>query len=450
MFSTPEGKQKAKNAGLFSSNSNETLDIFQNLSLESVKEARRKALQSRPSSPRLAGINLNPEILSDIKFSSSLKQEVTSLASPVVLQEPDQTRLHEKFRILKLLGEGHFGKVYKVAGQSDLNVSAVKISKKQNYHRAIIEAEILGKLSNGGFLVPKLIDSWVENKKVVIQMEHCEQSMARQLEKQKNQGQVAEGVIRSFICNIVPTLGRLHNMGYAHMDIKPENILLSQKRRFDAFEGGYQPFSHGNTTPRETVKTSDGFSTSPKSSLASSNYLLADFGLCTKIIDSNFLFDVQEGDKAYLPLEMLRGALCQSSMIDLTKVDIFAFGLVLLQLMTGVDIPTKEADWNELRTRERILKLVRPTSYSSRIKELVVRCLSPEPAERPSTSQILASLVDKREFLAKSLDAREELRLCKRIDQLNSTRASSPLKRDCCYHVLARSSPASLYRPNGN
>ena len=246
-----------------------------------------------------------------------------------------------------------------------------------------------------------------------------------------------ESYIRSFISNIIPTLGRLHNMGFAHLDIKPDNILISHKRKLVPMESfvGVQPLVI--TRSDDGSRISNGFSTSPRSVFSNANYLLSDFGLCTKITEADSHFDVIVGDKAYMPWEAIHRAFDQSFSIDLMKVDIFSFGLILLQLMTGIDVPVQEPQWSLLRTKEYVVGLIGCTDYSTKLKDLAIRCLSPEPAERPSTAQILAGLVDKSAFLKKSLEIREEVRINKRIELLQSTRASSPLKRNCSLNFMA-------------
>lgn len=268
-------------------------------------------------------------------------------------------------------------------------------------------------------------------------MEFCEQSLSKRLKCGPSHGSLPEAYIRSFISNIIPTLGRLHNMGYAHLDIKSDNILISQKRRIDPMESfvGVTPLV--KTRSDDGSRFSDRFSTSPRSTFSNANYLLADFGLCTKISEADSHFDVIVGDKAYMPMEVIRRALDPSFSVDLTKVDIFSFGLILLQLMSGIDIPVQEPQWSLLRTKEYVTGLIGCTNYSSKLKELAIRCLSPEPAERPSTAQILAGLVDKTQFLAKSLEIREEVRINKRVELLQTTRASSPLKRNCSLNFMA-------------
>lgn len=255
-------------------------------------------------------------------------------------------------------------------------------------------------------------------------MEFCEQSLSTWIGSLSLKGSIPESLIRTFINNVIPTLGRLHNMGYAHMDIKPDNVLISKKRKLDT-KNGLLEQAVLNPKSIDGGWISEGSSTSPRSLLQNWNYLLSDFGLCSKISDNESLFDIVEGDKAYMPLEVFRKALEPTNIIDLTKVDIFSIGLILLQMMTAIDIPAQGSLWSSLRTKEGVAKVVEKTAYSEKLKELVTRCLSPEPGERPSSSQILASMIDKTEVLNKTLENREESRLSNRLTRLRTTGASS-------------------------
>jgi serine/threonine protein kinase len=255
-------------------------------------------------------------------------------------------------------------------------------------------------------------------------MEFCEESLSKWILSFSCKGPMPESVIGTFISNIILTVDRLHNMGYAHMDIKPDNILISKKKRLDT-KNGLLEQAINNPKSISSDRTSEGSSTSPRSLLSNLNYLLSDFGLCSKISHDESNFDIVEGDKAYMPLEVFSRALEPTNIIDLRKVDIFSIGLIVLQLMTAIEIPAQGPLWSSLRTKEGVAKLVENTAYSDKLKELVIRCLSPDPSERPLSWQIQASMKDKSEALTKAFESREESRLKNRLTRLRSSGASS-------------------------
>lgn len=89
-----------------------------------------------------------------------------------------------------------------------------------------------------------------------------------------------------------------------HLDIKPENILISN----------------------------------------SGDYKLADFGL-SRLAKCKANEIIEEGDSRYLAKEMLNPTLD----IDLTKVDIFALGITIYQLIINEKLPQNEEDWHLIR-----------------------------------------------------------------------------------------------------
>ena len=127
MFSNPALRSHPHHDALFPMESKETQDIFQHVSLESIREARKKALQSRQTSPRMAGTRSIQETSSGIPNSLSKEERPKLQTDRSMTYEIDQTRLHENVRILKLVGEGHFGKVYKVMNPKEGIQKAAKV-----------------------------------------------------------------------------------------------------------------------------------------------------------------------------------------------------------------------------------------------------------------------------------------------------------------------------------
>jgi len=136
---------------------------------------------------------------------------------------------------------------------------------------------------------------------------------------------------------VLQTLLRLHSMDFIHLDIKPENIMRSE-RRSGAAEGEgegsstctstspREDASSGNTTPAATAATdededfSNMFSTGPSAAGESPKakvdflYTIVDFGMCTKcesIKDKQQAFMPRgRGTKGFMPpeIEELSGA----------------------------------------------------------------------------------------------------------------------------------------------
>jgi len=149
-------------------------------------------------------------------------------------------------------------------------------------------------------------------------------------------------------------LQALHSKKIIHLDIKPENVLISNSKKFK----------------------------------------LADLGLARLVtkLDGN----VPEGDSRYLAPELLNedpAALVP----DLTKADIFSLGIMIYELMRNKPLPLNGEEWQDIRNGKADftgLKL-----YSYELQELISRTLLKDPIERPSATEILTKYLPSPEEL---------------------------------------------------
>lgn len=132
MFTDQLFRPKARNDALFYSHSAETQGIFQNICLESIREAKKKALHLRVLSPRMAGTSQPAEIVLGSTGNSKLVSSSPNLNDPLIPYETDQGRLHQNHKILTMAGEGHFGKVYKVISSQDGAIKAAKVAASRS------------------------------------------------------------------------------------------------------------------------------------------------------------------------------------------------------------------------------------------------------------------------------------------------------------------------------
>lgn len=122
--------------------------------------------------------------------------------------------------IIEQIGEGKFGKVYKIKDK-DGSMKALKVAEKSG-DRAEAEATILGKLSARHANVPKFYGAWRENKRYLIKMEYCDQDLRKTMNKYKTmQKPFPEKFILNLMEDLLQVLCTLHRLKYVHMDIKP-------------------------------------------------------------------------------------------------------------------------------------------------------------------------------------------------------------------------------------
>lgn len=167
----------------------------------------------------------------------------------------------------------------------------------------------------------------------------------------------------------------LHKRKIIHLDIKPENVLVSNSKKFK----------------------------------------IADLGLARLV--TKLEGDVPEGDSRYLAPELLNedpAALVP----DLTKADIFSLGIMIYELMCNRQLPLHGEEW--LNIRQGKINTEEIVNYSKELKELVLLMMQHDPTKRPSATQILDEyLLSPEEIVIRELRMEnEELR--KELEKLKS------------------------------
>lgn len=213
----------------------------------------------------------------------------------------------------------------------------VKISK--NKIRLAREFQNRRALPDSSYLV-RAIALYETDAHAMLQMELCEQGDVSSLEW-------SEPEIWQMIHDIGSALILLHSSGWMHLDISPGNILKSAGR-----------------------------------------YKLADFGTLVRVGEFR---EGDEGSGPYVSPEAL--AFPVSEFPVGTATDIFSFGLVLLECVTGKPAPRGGCD-SYIKIRNGELGIGRcgyNSSCSRQLQDLVNSMLEKDPRKRP-TAQDLISL----------------------------------------------------------
>jgi serine/threonine protein kinase len=167
--------------------------------------------------------------------------------------------------------------------------------------------------------------------------------------------------LRSLASGVLEALAYLHENGYAHCDIKPENILLSHD---------FRP-------------------------------VLADFGMAQQLDDSM----VPQGTPSFLAPEVARS---WASGVTKTKfdpnIDVFSLGVSAIHLLTGrypfrrisaklerrnrgTHTSSDMEEWFQLSFHWAVIQQAFPEQA-----EFIFRCLAKDPERRPTAKQLLESL----------------------------------------------------------
>mmetsp|Transcript_8193 Transcript_8193/g.30291 ORF Transcript_8193/g.30291 Transcript_8193/m.30291 type:complete len:347 (-) Transcript_8193:121-1161(-) len=130
-----------------------------------------------------------------------------------------------KYKVTKLLGEGSFASVYEAINTETNSIVAIKQLKKKYFSWSecikLREVESLRKLNH--LNIVKLKEVVRENNVLYLVFEHMSQNLYQLLQ---DETKMSESMIRSLIYQVLQGLKYLHQNGYFHRDMKPENILI--------------------------------------------------------------------------------------------------------------------------------------------------------------------------------------------------------------------------------
>ncbi|KAK3415568.1 hypothetical protein EUGRSUZ_H01185 [Eucalyptus grandis] len=248
-------------------------------------------------------------------------------------------RFHTDFVEIEQIGAGHFGHVYKVLNRIDGCLYAVKqvtrpMCQDLERRKALLEVQSLAALGSHENIVG-YYSSWFGNEHLYIQMELCDSNLSCQKSSCFTQCDAL-----TFLHQLAKVLLFMHDRGIAHLDVKPDNIY---------FKNGV--------------------------------YKLGDFGCATLL---NKSLPIQEGDTRYMPHEILNE---NFDHLDLEKVDIFALGASVYELVTGSTLMKSGPQF--LNLREGNLPL--PPGHSLPFQNLLKVMMDADPTARPSAKELLAN-----------------------------------------------------------
>lgn len=232
--------------------------------------------------------------------------ETSALLSPSYNKEANRSYYEQCFEQYEKLGEGSFGEVFKVRSRDDGRYYAIKKSKQffrseQYRSGSLEEVRRYEQFSDHEHCVT-LFKAWEEDDRLFMQMELCQSSMEDYAcEFASNNRQVPESDVWSFLVDLLLALKVLHEQNLIHLDIKLDNILI----------------------------TEDGICK------------LADFGL---VFDLNRKDTDQatEGDSRYIAPEVLCGEFSKAA-------DIFSLGVCVMELACNLELEPNGPLWQQLR-----------------------------------------------------------------------------------------------------
>lgn len=270
-----------------------------------------------------------------------------------VAEDPDDGRFHRDFADLTVMGRGQFSTVYKGTSKIDQHTYAIKVQvrpppggdSKVTQREAFVLAEISSKASCEHLV--RYFSSWSEEGALHIQTELCGGSlrtlMDARISEVRPDPRFSESQLIRLLRHVSSGLSELHRLGFAHVDLKPDNI-LTRASDTDAHQA---------------------------------HYVIADFGLAITV-NCKSKDDMTEGDSRYMPRELLQG-----DNFDLRSADVFSMGLVAYEVATlPRPMPRNGDEWQQLRNGQLEASVMSPLSEA--LMSLLLRTVHPDHTQRPS------------------------------------------------------------------
>lgn len=139
-----------------------------------------------------------------------------------------RNQVMDKYRLMKEIGDGTCGNVYKAVNLETNEIVAVKKMKRKFYFWDecinLREVKCLRRLNHPNIV--KLKEIVKENHELFFIFEHMECNLYQLMKDRRDPFTEAE--IRSYMSQILKGLAYMHKNGYFHRDMKPENLLVKQ------------------------------------------------------------------------------------------------------------------------------------------------------------------------------------------------------------------------------
>ncbi|MBQ1821498.1 MAG: serine/threonine protein kinase [Clostridia bacterium] len=262
------------------------------------------------------------------------------------------TILDRKYRIIELIGSGGMAQVYKAINMSNRRTVAVKVLKDEYkddaefLRRFSREANAILTLSHENIV--RAYGAGTHNGMPYLVMEYVEGRTLKDLIAQNGALPVRTAI--GITCQILDALSAAHAHGIIHRDVKPQNVIVTDKGR---------------------VK-------------------LADFGIAREVKASTVTFSGQKvlGSVHYISPEQAKGS------ITTEQSDLYSAGICLYEMLTGI-VPFDADSAVSIALMHIQDKPVPPIELKPELppalNDIVLKALEKEPENRYQTARAMRS-----------------------------------------------------------
>lgn len=305
---------------------------------------------SRGVSPSQSAGSMSTEYSIDGSVNSEKRVMIDCKKPSLFARQGDKNTVLDDFNILRMIGQGSFGKVYLIERKSTPGdifamkvIQKTKIIEEDMLESAKLENEILQE-GDHPFLMETRYVFQTDNKLMFV-MPFAVGGELFELKKRKRR--FTEEEAKFYASQIISCIGYLHERNILYRDLKPENILIDKY--------GY-------------VKVSD-------------------FGLAKKLANKGETTDTFCGTPEYMAPEIVQKGFEQESMTHGLAVDWWGVGILVYEMIVGRS-PFYDREhlktWRLIQERDPVFpsRLHPDIKMSYECREFIEKCLDKNPATR--------------------------------------------------------------------
>ena len=294
--------------------------------------------------------------------------------SEILMRAPTTNQYQNTFVEVRDIGLGSFGRVVLAKHNFDATEYAVKIYKRPvtsavDRHNKLREARLLSLAAACPYIV-RYYNAWVDDSLVHLQMEYCGNGCLGSILAETRWGKWSDVRIGRLLMNIAAALDHLHRtLKLVHLDVKPDNI--------------FQCAGNDSHPSIPMFKLGDfGIAAKNPERLG-----LLNVGCSQQSMSQMSVVSLEDGDGRFVAPDMLNGKLFPK------EADIFAFGLAVYEVASGIPTPyCSDPHWEIVRHEGTLDKTPLNKRGLEYLHPLLTRMVSNHVETRPTAFQVMLSV----------------------------------------------------------